>query len=186
MIYHIRTIFFKGGIFMTSEQAVIASVLVSIFMVVVVNVVRFKTTQRPVKSKMALMMPAVGMAMGFSMFINPVFWPTQTQVIISILLGMLFSIVLIQTSKFEIRDGMIYLQRSKWFALGIFGLLFLRMGLKFFLTGAMELDGGAMSGSFFIMAYFMILPWRLGMLYNYSKLEKQLLGEKVVEVCPES
>lgn len=165
---------------MSSEQAVIMSVFISIFMVVVVNIVRFKNTQKPVKGKMALMMPAIGMAMGFSMFINEALRPTMEQVIISIVLGALFSIVLIQTSKFEVKEGQIFLQRSKWFAMGIFGLLFLRMGMKFFLTGSMELDAGQMSGSFFVMAYFMILPWRLGMLYNYTKIERQMAVEKCI------
>jgi membrane protein CcdC involved in cytochrome C biogenesis len=88
---------------------------------------------------------------------------------------MLFSILLIKTSKFEIRDEAIYLKRSKAFALILITLLIVRIGLKSYLS--MSIDIGQLSGMFWILAFGMIVPWRIAMYRSYRKLEQEMFNK---------
>ena len=81
---------------------------------------------------------------------------------------MLFSILLIKTSKFEIRENEIYLKRSKAFIYILVGLLIVRLGLKSVLSTT--IDFGELSGMFFLLAFSMIVPWRIAMYLDYKKL----------------
>ena len=158
---------------LTKQFLVIASIIVSLFMVVVVNFVRFKNTKKPAEAK-KIILPPFFMATGASMFILPMFRPTLPELISSVVMGMLFSIVLIKTSKFEIRDNQIYLQRSKLFLVAFIGLVALRMIVKVILAETIHIDPAQMSGIFFILAFSMILPWRISMYMGFRKLKRQL------------
>ncbi len=158
---------------LTKEFLVIASVVVSVFMVVVVNLVRLRNTKRPAVAK-KIILPPIFMATGASMFILPMFRPTLPELISSVVMGMLFSIILIKTSKFEIRDKQIYLQRSKLFLVALIGLVTLRMIGKIILAETIHMDPAQMSGIFFILAFSMILPWRISMYIGFRKLKRQL------------
>ncbi len=157
----------------TKEFLVIASVVVSLLMVVVVNLVRLRNTKKPAVAK-KIILPPFFMATGASMFILPMFRPTLPELISSVVMGMLFSIILIKTSKFEIRDKQIYLQRSKLFLVALIGLVALRMIAKIILAETIQIDPAQMSGIFFILAFSMILPWRIGMYMGFRKLKRQL------------
>jgi len=157
----------------TKEFLVIASVVVSLFMVVVVNWVRLKNTKKPAVAK-KIILPPLFMATGASMFILPIFRPTLLELISSVVMGMLFSIILIKTSKFEIRDNQIYLRRSKLFLVALIGLVALRMIGKIILAETIDIDPAQMSGIFFILAFSMILPWRISMYIGFRKLKRQL------------
>jgi membrane protein CcdC involved in cytochrome C biogenesis len=85
---------------------------------------------------------------------------------------MLFSILLVKTSNFEIRDDAIYLKRSKAFIYILVGLLILRLILKAILSSTIDI--GQLSGMFFLLAYSMIVPWRIAMYRSYRKLYKEL------------
>ncbi|MDQ7096401.1 cytochrome c biogenesis protein CcdC [Desulfosporosinus sp. PR] len=159
---------------MFSKQfLVVASLVVSLSMVVVVNLVRLKNTKKPAVAK-KIILPPLFMASGASMFILPMFRPTLSEVLSSVVMGLLFSIVLIKTSKFEIRGNQIYLQKSKLFLVALIGLVALRMIGKIILAEAIQIDPAQMSGIFFILAFSMILPWRIGMYVGFRRLEKQL------------
>lgn len=106
------------------------------------------------------------------MFLFPVFQVHWLQVLEAFSVGMFFSIFLIKTSKFEIRDNDIYLIPSKSFIFILFGLLTIRIIMKLMIGGTISL--GETSGMFFLLAFGMILTWRLAMLYKYKKLERQL------------
>ncbi len=86
--------------------------------------------------------------------------------------GALFSILLIKTSRFTVTEGEIYLERSKAFVFLLIGLLLLRLIMKSFLGHYISF--GETSGLFFILAFGMILPWRLSMYMSFKKLKKQL------------
>jgi len=159
---------------MLSKQfLVIASIVVSMLMVVVVNWVRLRNTKKPAVAK-KIILPPFFMATGASMFILPMFRPTLPELISSIVMGMLFSIILIKTSKFEIRDNKIYHRRSKMFLVALIGLVALRMIGKIIIAETIQIDPAQMSGIFFILAFSMILPWRISMYIGFRKLERQL------------
>lgn len=106
------------------------------------------------------------------MFIVPVFRVTFSELLEAVLVGMLFSIVLIKTSRFEIRDNDIYLKRSKAFGFILIGLLLIRVVAKIILSS--EIDLGQLSGMFFLLAFGMIVPWRVAMYVQYRKLLNDL------------
>lgn len=160
---------------MSENTIILGSVIVSLFMVAIVNFFRMKNTKKPVKSAKSIIIPPFGMATGFSMFIfAPALRPTWLEIIYAVIAGVLCSIFLIKTSKFEVRENKIYLQRSKLFFIVLLGLVLIRYLAKFILSASYHLDAGEMSGMFFILAFSMILPWRIGMLIGYKKVEKQL------------
>ena len=158
---------------LTKEFLVIASIVVSLLMVVVVNWVRLRNTKNPAVAK-KIIMPPLFMATGASMFILPMFRPTLPELISSVVMGMLFSIILIKTSKFEIKDKEIYLQKSKLFLVALVGLVALRMIGKIILAETINIEPAQMSGIFFILAFSMILPWRISMYFGFRKLKRQL------------
>lgn len=133
---------------------------------------RMKAAKQPTNVK-KIILPPVFMSTGALMFLVPMFRITPAQVLEAFAVGTLFSILLIRTSKFEVRDNEIYLQRSKAFIYILIGLLLLRLIMKSIL--GQYISFGETSGMFFILAFGMILPWRLAMLYSYKKLEKTLL-----------
>jgi membrane protein CcdC involved in cytochrome C biogenesis len=90
----------------------------------------------------------------------------------AILVGMVFSIFLIKTSNFEIRDNQIYLKRSKAFAFILIGLLIIRIILKSYLSNTIDI--GELSGMFWILAFGMIVPWRIAMFLSYKKIRNKL------------
>jgi membrane protein CcdC involved in cytochrome C biogenesis len=160
---------------------VVASIIVSFSMVIVVNLIRIKNTKKPAKAK-KIILPPLFMATGMSMFILPMFRPTFPELISAVVMGMLFSIILIKTSKFEVRDNQIYLQRSKLFLVALIGLVALRMIGKIILAETIQIDPAQISGLFYILAFSMILPWRIGMYIEFRKLKRQLdnvIGERV-------
>lgn len=106
------------------------------------------------------------------MFILPVFRVSMLQVLEAIVIGMIFSVFLIKTSKFEIKNSDIYLIPSKSFIFILFGLLFIRIIIKLMIGSTISF--GETSGMFFLLAFGMIVSWRLAMLYKFKKLEKQL------------
>ena len=158
---------------LTRQILVIASIVVSVFMVIVVNLARLKNTKKPAVGK-KIILPPLFMATGASMFILPMFRPTLPELLSAVVMGMLFSIILIKTSKFEVRDNQIYLQRSKLFLVALIGLVALRMIGKIILAEAIQVDPAQMSGMFFILAFSMILPWRISMYIEFRNLERQL------------
>ena len=87
---------------------------------------------------------------------------------------MLFSILLIKTSQFEIKDQDIYLKRSRAFAFILIGLLVIRIVAKLILS--VSFDYGELSGMFFLLAFSMIVPWRIAMYRNYQKVSLELKG----------
>lgn len=106
------------------------------------------------------------------MFIVPYFRVTGMELLEAIGVGMLFSILLIKTSKFEIKEGQIYLKRSKAFVGILIGLLIIRIVGKSLLS--QTIDVGQLSGMFFLLAFAMIVPWRISMYRQFRRMENQL------------
>jgi membrane protein CcdC involved in cytochrome C biogenesis len=136
--------------------------------------VRMKAAKRPTSAK-KIILPPVFMSTGALMFLFPMFRVEFLQVIEALAVGMLFSILLIRTSKFEIKDNEIYLKRSKAFMYILVGLLLVRLVAKVILSAT--IDVGELGGMFWILAFGMIVPWRVAMLIEYKKLHRELHGQ---------
>ncbi|TRM12486.1 cytochrome c biogenesis protein CcdC [Lentibacillus cibarius] len=149
----------------------VGSTVVAAFMAVTMIFVRLKASKKPASVK-KILLPPIFMSTGALMFLFPMFQVSWTEVVEAVLVGMVFSIFLIKTSKFEIRKNDIYLIPSKSFIFILFGLLIVRIVIKLVMGATIAL--GETSGMFFLLAFGMIVSWRLAMLYKFKKLEKKL------------
>ncbi|GGA62244.1 CcdC family protein [Ornithinibacillus halotolerans] len=149
----------------------IASTIVALFMASVMIVVRLKASKKPASVK-SIILPPVFMSTGALMFVFPQFQLDWITVFESLIIGIVFSFLLIKTSKFEIRRNEIYLIPSKVFAFVLIGLLIIRTILKLIVGNTISL--GETSGVFFLLAFGMLATWRIVMLYKYKQLEKQI------------
>ncbi|WP_099362928.1 CcdC family protein [Fredinandcohnia onubensis] len=150
---------------------VIASSVVAIMMAIFVTFLRAKSAQKPASVK-KIILPPVFMSTGALMFVHPMFRVTPLEVLEAVMVGMLFSILLIKTSSFEIRENDIYMKRSKAFIYILVGLLVIRIVLKSVLSTS--IDFGELSGMFWILAFAMIVPWRIAMYVKYKKLASSI------------
>ena len=147
------------------------STIAAILMALGVFTIRMKAAKKPATLK-KIILPPFFMSTGALMYVFEPFRLSGTEIIEAILLGMFFSVFLIMTSRFEIRDGQIYIKRSKAFVFVLLGLIVVRTLLKFILSSS--IDVGEIGGMFFLIAFSMIVPWRVAMYYQYKKLERDL------------
>ncbi|MDR6124068.1 membrane protein CcdC involved in cytochrome C biogenesis [Bacillus sp. SLBN-46] len=146
---------------------VVVSSIGAVFMGFFVLFVRMKAAKKPANVK-KIILPPVFMSSGALMYVVPEFRLTPMEILEAVIVGMLFSILLIKTSKFEVRDNDIYLKRSKAFVFILVGLLVVRLVAKSILSST--IDFGQLSGMFFLLAFSMIVPWRIAMYRSYMKL----------------
>ena len=133
--------------------------------------IRMRAAKKPT-NLMKIIMPPVGMATGFLMFLVPQTHIPWLYALGAILVGILFSIPLIRTSRFEVRDGAIYLQRSKAFVFILLGLLVVRLSAHGWIGEYMSLpQTGAI---FYLLAFSMLAPWRIAMLQRFTKMRKEV------------
>lgn len=151
---------------------VVASSIMAVIMSIIVMFIRIRATKMPTSVK-KIILPPIFMSTGALMFLHPMFRVTPLEILEALCVGMLFSILLIKTSTFEIRDQNIYLKRSKAFAFILLGLLLLRIILKSILSTT--IDYGELSGMFWILAFGMIVPWRVAMFYKFKRLQFELV-----------
>lgn len=152
-----------------SYYLIIGTTLLAAAMGTFALIVRMRAQRKPVSVK-KILIPPFAMSTGALMFIFEEFRVAPLQIVEAVALGLVFSFILIATSKFEVRDDAIYMKQSKAFPFILVGLLIFRIVLK--MLFADSLDVGELAGMFFILAFSMLLPWRIGMLIKYKKLEK--------------
>ncbi|MEI5906724.1 cytochrome c biogenesis protein CcdC [Bacillus spongiae] len=145
--------------------------IVAVFMGIFVLLIRMKASKKPVNGK-KIILPPIFMSTGALMFIFPIFRVELKNVLEAVIVGFLFSILLIKTSKFEVRENEIFLKRSKAFAFILIGLLLIRIIGKSLLSSTINF--GELSGMFWILAFGMIVPWRIAMYIQYRNLAKQM------------
>lgn len=150
----------------------IFSIVFAFLMGAVVIVIRMKAQNFPVNEK-KIILPPFFMATGALMYVIPYFRLTETEILESLVLGVLFSTVLIWTSRFEVKGSEIYMKRSKAFPIILISLLVIRTVIKIFISN--EIDPGEIAGMFFLLAFCMIVPWRLAMYYKYKKVKKSIV-----------
>ncbi|MEK4628380.1 MAG: cytochrome c biogenesis protein CcdC [Solibacillus sp.] len=156
-----------------SQYLLIGSTIMAIFMGSFAMFIRLRAQKKPVTAK-KIMIPPFAMSTGALMFIFEEFRVGPLQILEAVGIGLLFSVVLIATSKFEIRDDAIYMKQSKAFPFILIGLLILRIILKLVFSDSFNI--GELGGMFFLLAFAMILPWRIGMLIKFKKLQKTYSG----------
>ncbi|QFT88983.1 hypothetical protein FIU87_10025 [Bacillus sp. THAF10] len=152
------------------------STIFAICMALLVIVIRMKAAKKPSSVK-KIVLPPIFMSTGALMFLFPEFRVTPIQIIEALTVGAIFSIFLIKTSKFEMKDNDIYLKRSKAFVFILLGLLVIRIILKLVLSTSIDI--GELTGMFWLLAFGMIVPWRVAMYIKYKKLESGELSPSV-------
>lgn len=155
-----------------SQWLVIGSTIVAIVMGTLVMTVRARSAKKPASAK-KIILPPLFMSTGALMFVFEYFRVAPLQIVEAFSVGLLFSIVLIWTSRFEVKDGDIYLRQSKAFVFILVGLLIVRLIAKIILSSTIHI--GELSGMFWILAFGMIVPWRIAMFVQYKKLEKTIV-----------
>jgi len=153
-----------------ANTMIIVTSVFAIGMGIIVTTLRAKSAKRPASAK-KILLPPLFMSTGALMFLFPFFRVTGPQIIEALVAGIVFSGVLIWTSKFERRDGEIYLKQSKAFIFILIGLLIIRIIAKLVLFST--IDVGALSGMFWILAFGMIVPWRIAMFLQFKKLQRE-------------
>src|SRR5699024_7837031 len=108
--------------------------------------------------------------------IVPEFRLTGVEILEAVILGAIFSIFLIKNTKFEMRNNAIYLIPSKSFIFILIGLLIIRLIIKMVIGTTISF--AETSGMFFLLAFTMILCWRIAMLRMYKKLKNELAQYK--------
>ena len=135
---------------------------------VVILVWRVRETRTPVTAR-KIVIPPLGMATGFSMFVVPemrvpLLWGLGAFVAGVVLL----SPPLIHTSVLT-RDGaQILMRRSKAFLWILLGLVGLRLALRAYVEQYVSTTQTA--ALFFLLAFGMLLPWRVVMYLRYRRL----------------
>ena len=147
-----------------TSYVIIGSTIFFIFMGTMGLIVRQKAAKRPINAK-KILLPPLFMSTGMAMFFFEEFQVPWLQVFEAIGVG-------IKTTNFERRDGDIFVKPSKAFIFILVGLLIFRVILKSFLSTS--IDVGELGGMFFLLAYGMMVPWRIGMYLKY----KQLVAEE--------
>lgn len=154
----------------TSNLQLITSIG-AVCMALFVILVRMRAQNKPTNVR-KILIPPLGMSTGFLMFVVPQTHLPWLYVLVAFLVGVVFSYPLVQMSKMEVRDGAIYMKRSRAFPLILLGLLALRMGLHSYVEEFISLP--QTGAAFFILAFGMILPWRLAMYARFQKVSRQL------------
>lgn len=152
------------------EIYLLLSTVGAVFMGILAMVVRSRSAKKPASAK-KILLPPVFMSTGALMFIFPFFRVAPLQIAEALAAGIVFSAILIWTSKFEVKDGGIYLKQSKAFLFILIGLLLFRIALKVVLSAT--IDVGELAGMFWILAFGMIIPWRAAMYIQFRKLTEK-------------
>ncbi len=119
-----------------------------------------------------IVMPPLGMATGFCMFLDPKMRVPLTWGLVAVLLGaLLLAVPLQKTSKLTRRGDAIYLQRSKAFLTILIGLVLVRFALHDYLDEM--LPPMKTAALFYLLAFGMIVRWRASMYLEFRRLKQQ-------------
>ncbi len=146
----------------------IPSILMSLAGLVAVTMWRLREARTAVSLR-KIVIPPLGMATGFSMFVVPAFripwgWAALAFAIGAVLLAW----PLLLTTRLERRGEAIMMRRSSAFLV----VLLVLAAIRFLARGYFDtiLTGQQTAGVFFILAFGMIVIWRGKMLMDYRRL----------------
>ena len=129
---------------------------------------RVREGRTPVTAR-KILIPPVGMATGFSMFVLPVFRVPWTWAIIAFLIGAIaLAYPLLLTSSLERTGETIMMKRSGAFFTVVIVLAAIRYLARGYFDSLLSIEQtGAL---FFVLAFGMILRWRMAMFFQYRAL----------------
>jgi len=129
---------------------------------------RIRETRTPVSAR-KIIVPPLGMSTGFAMFVMPAFripWMWAGGAFVAGLT--IFSYPLLRSSRLW-RDGdVIMMQRSKAFLAILVALVAVRLALRGYVEDVLSPQQSA--AVFFVLAFGMILRWRVAMWREYRRL----------------
>jgi membrane protein CcdC involved in cytochrome C biogenesis len=146
----------------------IPSMLASAFGLVTVTMWRLREARTAVSLR-KIVIPPLGMATGFSMFVVPAFrvpwaWAGLAFVIGAVALAW----PLLLTTRLERRGDAVMMKRSSAFLLVILALAVIRFAARGYFDTILTTEQTA--GIFFILAFGMIVRWRAKMLVDFRRL----------------
>lgn len=159
------------ALIMNHTFLLITSTIVAMIMAFIMIFIRLKVAEKPTNAK-RIILPPLFMSTGALMFVFPFFRVSPLAILEACIIGIIFSIFLIKTTKFEVRNNNIYLHPSKSFIFILIGLLFIRIIIKLVIGSTISIS--ETSGMFFLLAFAMILTWRIAMLLKYQKLKNNI------------
>ena len=116
-----------------------------------------------------IIIPPVGMATGFCMFVLPAFRVSWVWALGAFVLGALvLAYPLVRTSRLTLVENEVMMHRSASFFAVIIALGVIRIAAHSYLDTYISVQQTA--GLFFVLAFGMILRWRLSMLFQYRRL----------------
>lgn len=131
---------------------------------------RIRETQSPVTAR-TLLLPPLGMATGFAMFAAPPMRVPWSWGVGAFVVGAaLFSYPLVATSTMTREGDHVMLKRSKAFLWILLGLIAVRLALRSWVEEIVSPTQTA--ALFFILAFGMLLPWRVTMFLRYRSLTR--------------
>ncbi len=144
------------------------AVLASVIGAVAVITWRVQETRTPVSMK-KIVIPPLGMATGFSMFIVPAFRLPWAWAGMAFLIGAVgLAYPLLRTTRLVREGDVVTMQRSTAFFSVIILLAAIRLLARGYLDKLLSVEQtGAL---LFVLAFGMILRWRTRMLFDYRKL----------------
>lgn len=148
----------------------IGSIIVSALAGLTLIILRIRAGKQPVSLR-KIAIPPLGMATGFMMFVFSATHIPWIWGIAAFLTGLLiFAFPLIVTTRLERVESDIYVRRSKAFIFIMMTLFVIRLSLHGVVEEYMSIpQTGAI---FYLLAFGMIVPWRLAMLSDYLRLQK--------------
>ncbi|MBC1473162.1 DUF1453 family protein [Listeria grandensis] len=149
----------------------ILSIIITLVFGVGVILIRMKASKEPATVK-KIIIPPIMMSTGALMFVIPYFRVSPAGILEAVLMGFVFSLILIWTTRFEIKHKYVFIKRTKSFPVILLSLLLIRLGIKYWISGSV--DVGELSGMFWILAFAMIVPWRIAMYFQYKNVAGKL------------
>jgi membrane protein CcdC involved in cytochrome C biogenesis len=145
-----------------------AAVVSSLVGAAVILVWRVRETRRPVTTA-SLLAPPLGMSTGFCMFFAPAARVPILWAIGAFIAGaVFFSYPLMRTSELTREGDAVLMRRSKAFLWILLGLVAVRFALRSWVELYVSvIQTGALV---FLLAFGMLLPWRVAMYLRYRRL----------------
>ncbi|MEC0091585.1 CcdC family protein [Paenibacillus macquariensis] len=146
----------------------IGTTLGTILIALLTIFIRLKASSSPVTIK-KILIPPLGMSTGFLMFVAPFTHIPLWWAALAFVIGwFLFSYPLIRSTHFKTVDGQVYAERSRSFIVILFALLIVRTLLHQIIEQYVSI---AQTGAlFFLLAFGMIVRWRLFMYKEYKHI----------------
>lgn len=153
---------------MTKLYFHVGSIVAALIGLTVILAWRVREGRTPVTLK-KIVIPPLGMATGFSMFLVPAFRIPWAWAGIAFLIGAtLLAYPLIRMSSLTLENGTVMVRRSNGFFLVVIALAAIRLAAKNYIGSYITIP--QTGGIFFILAFGMVLLWRVDMFFEYRRV----------------